>query len=138
DGSPAPGQVAGVVVDGQSYAYRMRHGDTSALVAAALAAQIRTDRPANTVQATISLPGARGLAARVVADGIGGREVRRQEAGFRVTLWCPDPQSRDKVAGAVDIALAAVSFLDVGGWACRLGLTGGSSPDEGSGSGLWR
>ena len=82
-------QVAGVLVDGQAVAYRMQDGDAAALVAAALAVQIRVQRPALLQEASISLPGGRGIVARVVADGQGGRELRRQEAGFRVTLWCP-------------------------------------------------
>lgn len=137
-GDPGIGQVAGVLVDGQSYVYRLRHGDTAALVAAVLAAQIRLDRPAIASEATIDLPGGRGLVARIVADGQGGRELRRQEAGFRVTLWCPDPATRDTVARAVDLALAQLTFLDVGGWACHVRLAGGSSTDEGSASGAWR
>jgi hypothetical protein len=100
--------------------------------------QIREDRPAVLQDASISLPGGRGIVARVVADGQGGRELRRQEARFRVTLWCPDPGTRDRVAGAVDLALAGLSFLDVGGWACRVRLAGGSSTDEGAAGGAWR
>ena len=137
-GDPAPGQVAGVRVDGVPHAYRVRQGDTPGVVAAVLAALIRTVRPAELHGDGILLPGGLGIAARVVADGVGGTELRRQRAGFRVTAWCPDPASRDRVAGCVDGALAAVRFLDVGGWGCWLRLSGGSVLDTGSVAGVWR
>ena len=45
-GSAGPGQVAGLLVDGVAYAYRLRDGDTPGAVAAELAALVRADRPA--------------------------------------------------------------------------------------------
>ncbi len=136
-GDPAPGQVAGVRVDGVPHAYRVRQGDTPGVIAAVLAALIRTVRPAELHGDGILLPGGLGIVARV-ADGVGGTELRRQRAGFRVTAWCPDPASRDRVAGCVDGALAAIQFLDVGGWGCWLRLSGGSVLDAGSVAGVWR
>lgn len=138
EGAALAGQVAGILVDGLPYAYRVRAGDTAGLVAAVLAGLIRADRPAVLHDATVLLPGGRGVVARVVADGRGGRELRRQDAGFRVTLWCPEPGVRDRVAALVDLAVAGMAFLDVGGWACRVRLSGGSSTDEGSAGGAWR
>lgn len=138
DGAGTPGQVAGIRVDGQAYTYRLRAGDTAALVAAALAALIRADRPALASDNSVFLLEGRGLLARVVSDGQGGRELRRQETGFRITFWCPDPATRDQVVGLVDLAMAGWTFIDVGGWACRLRLSGESSTDEGSAGGAWR
>ena len=137
-GEGAVGQVAGVLVDGLGYAYRVRQGDTAGLVAAMLAEMVRKVRPAVLQGATISLAGGQGLAARVVMDGVGGRELRRQQSGFRITLWCPDPRTRDQAAALADLALAGVAFLDVGGWGCRLRVSGGSSTDEDSAGGVWR
>ena len=137
-GDPAPGQVAGVRVDGVPRAYRVREGDTPGVVAAVLAALIRAERPAELHGDGILLPGGLGIAARVVADGVGGTELRRQRAGFRVSAWCPDPASRDRVAGCVDVALAGTRFLDVGGWGCWLRLSGGSVLDANSVAGVWR
>lgn len=137
-GTAAVGQVAGVAVDGRTYAYRVRAGDTAALVAAVLAGLVRANRPAVLRGATILLPGGRGIVARVVVDGQGGREVRRQQSVFRVTLWCPDAGTRDRVAAFVDLALADVAFLDVGGWGCRVRLSGESSTDEASAGRAWR
>jgi len=137
-GTASAGQVAGVRVDGVPHAYRVRAGDTPGVVAAVLAELVRTVRPAELHGDGFLLPGSVGIAARVVADGVGGTELRRQRAGFRVTAWCPDPATRDRVAGCVDAGLAAIRFLDVGGWGCWLRLSGGSVVDANSVAGVWR
>lgn len=137
-GVAAAGQVAGVRVDGAAHAYRVRAGDTPGVVAAVLAALVRQNRPAVLQGDGFLLPGGVAVAARVVTDGIGGTELRRQRAGFRVTAWCPGPMERDRVAGCVDAGLAAVQFLDAGGWGCWLRLSGGSVADAGSVAGVWR
>ena len=138
DGFGTAGQVAGIGVDGQAYAYRMRAGDSASLVAAALAAQIRADRPAVATANSVHLVSARKLVARIAADGQGGEELRRQEGRFRISFWCPDPATRDKVVGLVDSGFAALTFLDIGGWACRLQIAGENSSDDGGAGGLWR
>lgn len=137
-GEGSVGHVAGVRVDGRAYAYRLRSGDSTGLVAAALAQQIRADRPAIAIGSELHLIEGAGVVVRVVTDGIGGREVRRQAAGFRVTVWCPDPVTRDRAVGVIDRELAVASFLDVLGWSCRMQLSGDSSTDEGSAGGVWR
>ncbi len=131
-GQGGPGQVAGLRVDGQEYAYRLRDGDTPGLVAAVLAAQVRVDRPALLQGTSVLLLDGRGIVARVVADGAGGTELRRQVQPMRLTLWCPAPDVRDRLAAAVDLALAWTVFLDVGGWGCRMRAAGGSVTDDGA------
>ncbi len=137
-GSGGAGQVAGIAVDGQAYAYRMRAGDGAALVAAALAAQIRNDRPAVATGTSVHLLSGRRTVARIVTDGHGGQELRRQEGRFRVSFWCPDPSTRDAVVSLVDVAMAGWTFIDVGGWACRVQLAGETATDDGAAGGLWR
>ena len=137
-GQGGPGQVAGLRVDGQEYAYRLRDGDTPGLVAAVLAAQVRVDRPALLQGTSVTLVDGRGIVARVVADGAGGTELRRQMQPMRLTLWCPAPDVRDRLAAAVDLALAWTVFLDVGGWGCRMRAAGGAVTDEGAAAGGWR
>jgi len=137
-GAAAAGQVAGVLVDGTAHAYRVRAGDTPGVVAAVLAQLVRSARPAVLLGDGFTLPGGVGIAARVMADGIGGMELRRQRAGFRVVAWCPAPGVRDEVAACVDLALAAAGFLDVGGWGCWVRALGGSVVDAGSVAGVWR
>ena len=129
-GMAAVGQVAGVLVDEAAYAYRVRAGDTPGVVAAVLAELVRVERPAELQGDGFLLPGGMGIVARVATDGFGGTELRRQRVGFRVVAWCPDPGVRDRVAGCVDLALAGMQFLDVGGWGCWMRVLGGSVVDE--------
>jgi hypothetical protein len=111
-GMAAAGQVAGVMADDVQVAYRVADGDTPDLVAAVLAARLRAAGLAVQVGgASVSVPGAARVVARVVADRVSVSEVRRQEQGFRVSLWCPSAASRDLVAGVVDAALAGAGFL---------------------------
>ena len=138
EGVGGAGQVAGIAVDGQVYAYRMQAGDSASLVAAALAALIRADRPAVAIESNVRIVSPQNLLARVVSDAQGGAEIRRQAGRFRLSFWCPDPATRDQVVSLVDTGLAAMTFIDVVGWACRLQLSGESSSDDGAAGGLWR
>jgi hypothetical protein len=121
-GVAAVGQVAGVLAGGVAAAYRVAAGDTPELVAAVLAARLRAaGLVARLAGASVSVPGAGPVVARVVADRVAVSELRRQEQGFRVSLWCPSAASRDLVAGVVDTALAAAGFVALAdGGAARL------------------
>ena len=61
------GQLAGLLIEGQSYVYRVQTGDTPAHVAANLAELVRADRIAHLTGATVTIPGASTLLARTVA-----------------------------------------------------------------------
>lgn len=137
-GQAGPGILAGVLVDEQAYTWRISEVSTPGVVAAVLASMVRADRPATLTESTITFPDAFRVVARAVSDGQGGQELRRQRERFRVTLWCPSPEIRDQVAAFVDLALAGVAFLDVGGWACRVQSVGSSSLDEGAAVRAWR
>jgi len=113
-GSGGPGQLAGILVNGQSgrsYVYRTQVGEDPALVAANLAALARANAIIQVSGSTLSIPGANSLIARVVADGSAQQEIRRQEQDFRVTCWCPTPASRDATAISIDVALAQSTFI---------------------------
>lgn len=138
DGEAGAGQVAGLRVDDAAYAYRLRDGDTPGSVAAVLAGLVRADRAADLHGAAVVMPGGREVLARVVADGAGGTELRRQAQPIRMILWCPAPEVRDRLAGLLDVAVAASPVLDVGGWACRVRAAGGATTDEGAAAGIWR
>jgi hypothetical protein len=105
--------VAGLLVDGQSYAYRTQIGDSPALVAANLAALARANAIVQLSVSTLTIPGSGSLIVRVVADASAQQEIRRQEQIFRVTCWCPTPTSRDTAAIAVDLALAQSRFVSL-------------------------
>ena len=137
-GQAGPGMVAGVTVDDRAYAWRVRERSTPGVVAAVLADMVRAHRPAILSGTSIQFPAGRGVVGRAVSDGQGGHELRRQQGLFRVTLWCPSPEARDRIAAFVDLSLAGVAFLDVGGWGCRVQAAGGQSGDEGAAVRAWR
>jgi len=105
------GQVAGVLADGFAAVHRTRASDTPASVAAALGAALRPRFIVALSGATLTVPGAGALVARVVADQTVSRQTRRQRQTFRVSCWCPDPGTRDTAAGAIDAALSAIDFI---------------------------
>lgn len=137
-GDAAPGQLAGLLIDGIAWVHRTQIGDTPGLVAAALAAQVRPTRPAQLTSATIVFPGAGRVVARTVADAPATRELRRQEATFRLTTWCPSPELRDEAAALLDLGLAERRTLDADGVPCRIRYAGTASSDDEQASGLYR
>jgi hypothetical protein len=112
-GTAGLGQVAGILVDGRSYAYRTQAGDTGSSVAANLGALARADYIVQLSGTTLTIPGAGDLLARVVADAPAQREIRRQLQNFRITCWCPTPAGRDAAAVAIDQALATMTFIEL-------------------------
>jgi hypothetical protein len=138
-GAASVGQVAGVLVDGRSYAYRTTTTDTPASVAANIATLARPDGIVTLAQATVSFPGVGNLLARVVADASGLMEVRRQVQNFRIICWCPTPSLRDQTASAIDASLAAMRFIDLpDGTAARLVYTGTDVFDQSQDAILYR
>ena len=110
-GDAQPGQLAGLLIDNTAAVHRTQQADTPELVAAILAAGLAATRFVLIAGATVTVPGARRLTARIVADQPARAELRRQRQLFRLSAWCPDPVTRDACAAAIDIALAARSFL---------------------------
>ncbi len=111
-GTGGAGMLAGLQVDTMSVVYRTASGDTPELVAASLAAKLRAlGRVALASGATVTVPGVGYLLGRVVADQPAMRESKRQNQGFRISLWCPGPASRDSAGAVVDATLAAITFL---------------------------
>jgi hypothetical protein len=139
-GTTAAGQMAGIAVDGATYVYLVQTGDTTALVAAALAAQlIAAGQIVQIAGASLTIPAASRLFARVEQAQNAFRETRRQKQSFRVSCWCPDPILRDQVAAAIDATMANTSFLTLAdGTAARVTLAGGGSFDEFENATLYR
>jgi hypothetical protein len=67
-GTADQGQIAGILIDGRSYAYRSQAGDTPQLVAASMAAMARGNSVVRLAGSTMTIAGAGSLVARVVAD----------------------------------------------------------------------
>ena len=138
-GTANVGHIAGILVDGTSYAYRTQSGDTPQSVAANLASMARGDSIVHLSYSTLTIAGAGNLLARVVADAQVQQEVRRQEQGFRVTCWCPTPATRDAVASAVDQALSTQRFIALSdGTSGRLTYAGNTVFDQSQNARLYR
>jgi hypothetical protein len=119
--------MTAVVNGNAAYSLRCTAGQSPASIAAALAALIPGGSAAGAV---VTVSGAVRLLARVGVDTPALRELRRQRQGVQVTLWCPDPATRDLAGSLVDIGLAGSSFLALpDGTSARLLYTGTSSDD---------
>jgi hypothetical protein len=138
-GSASSAQLAGVRVDGRSYAYRTTATDTPSSVAANIATLARADGAVVQSYATLTFENAGEVLPRVVADASGLMEVRRQTQGFRVICWCPSPSLRDTVAVAIDTVLATVRFITMpDGTAARLIFSGSTVLDQSQDAILYR
>jgi hypothetical protein len=105
------GQVAGLLVANAPFVCRGRAGDTPALVAAMMAEAVRAERACWLSGNTVSVPGVGSIVARVVADGALLMEWGRQKQGFRISAWCPDPATRDRICRLVGDTFATLGFL---------------------------
>lgn len=137
-GTASPGQLAGLLVEGEAYVYRTAAGDTPALVASILAAAIIPTRPAFSSGASVFIPGAVPIA-RTAADATVTSELRRQVQSFRMTAWCPTPDLRDATCAALDPVFAATPFLALAdGSASRLGFISTTTFDQSQDASLYR
>ena len=137
-GTAEAGQLAGVLVDGGSFVHRTGPGETPALVAAALAALVRAERPAVLSGTSVSFPGAGRVVGRTVADTPDTVELRRQVQEFRMTVWAPSAAMRDAAGAALDGRLACVTFLPVEGVPCFLRCSGSATSDRFEAAALFR
>jgi hypothetical protein len=138
-GTPQLGQLAGVIVNGNSYVYTVQTGDDADLVAANMAVLIRANFVANYSGATVTVPTATRLIGRVVAGSEATREVRRQRQDFRITCWCPDYATRDSIAVAIDVSLSQIAFIYLpDGTSARLIFRNGATMDRAEDAGLYR
>jgi hypothetical protein len=138
-GTADAGQLAGLLIEGQSFVHRTVANDTPALVAAILAAAITPTRPATASGPTITVPGAASLIARTVADASAALELRRQQQQFRITAWCPNPDLRDATCEAIDVTFAATPFLTLAdGSPARLTFVSTTTFDQRQDAALYR
>ena len=138
-GTPATGQVAGLLIDNFAVVHRLQQGDTVELIAATLGTYARTRTFVVVQGARISIPNAHSLIGRVVRDRSIQREIRRQQQGFRVTLWCPSPSARDAVGAAVDQTLTNSNWLPLAdGTLAYLRAHGSNVFDQSQNANLYR
>jgi hypothetical protein len=119
-GTVSAAQIVALIINGATaYAYRPLATDAAADVATALAALV----PSATVSgAVVTVPGsAPRITARVEADAITTRELRRQEQSFTITIWAPTPALRDAAASVVDTLFAGLDrFALADGYSARV------------------
>ncbi|GAA5265099.1 hypothetical protein ACOSOMT5_P1524 [Acidiphilium sp. MT5] len=136
----AAGQLAGIAVDGAIFPYAVQPTDTPATVASNLAALLRAAGwIVNYQGSSLSVPAARLFTARVVNGAGALQEIKRQKQQFQISLWCPDPLTRDVAAGLVDCALATPQFVALAdGSVAHLVFSGGATRDQGANQSLYR
>lgn len=111
-GHCSTGQLAGVMVDGQTYSYAVQANDSPQTVASNIAALLRESGwIVEYSDNQIAVPQAIRFLARVVSCSGAMKEIRRQEQGFKVSIWCSSPVIRDIIAPVVDGALADRIFI---------------------------
>ena len=139
-GTCAVGQLAGILVDGSAFPYAVQATDSPATVASNLAAQIRVAGwIVNYAGTTLSVPAADKFIARVVAGAGALQEIRRQVQDFKISMWCPDPGTRDAVAPVIDLALADINFIALtDGSYGRVRFSGVMASDGGADADLYR
>ncbi len=142
-GTATSGQLAGILADGVAVVHRTIAGDTPQSVAAALADALAGVpgllRSTVAQGAIVLVPASASIVARVFADQPSIRETRRQVQPFRVICWCPDPATRDLVAGSLDSAFATYDFLGLpDGMAGRLRYLATTSTDRAQDAALYR
>ncbi len=96
------GEAACANVNYQAYAYGVLASDTTATVAAGLAAKIPGATASGSV---ITITGAFEIVPLVSVPVSMQQEIARQTRVFMITAWCQNPTIRDQIMGAVDVAL---------------------------------
>jgi hypothetical protein len=77
--------------------------------------------------------------ARVVTGAGALQEIKRQTQEFEVTLWCPDPVSRDAAAPLIDQALSLSQFIGLAdGSFARVVYAGSDVSDQNADAALFK
>jgi hypothetical protein len=139
-GITGTGMAVGICINqSNTYTYRAQAADTPALVAAKLASQIQGEFIALLSGTSVNVPAATTLEARVVSDGTGMQEVRRQQREIRIIAWCPTPSLRDVTSSVVDTYLANLPFVSLDdGTVARLTYQGTQVFDQSQNALLYR
>jgi hypothetical protein len=112
-GTVVGNEIVGLLVDGTPFSYNDTVGDTNGSIAANLVALISASRIADLVGATVTIPGATSIIARVVTNAIVAEELRRQRREVQVSCWCPSPAVCDLVCKTIDLTLMKSAFIEL-------------------------
>lgn len=134
------GQLAGIAVNGALFPYAVQANDSPPTVASNLAALVASAGVlVDYTGSSVTVPGAGKFLARVVAGAGALQEIKRQVQDFKISLWCPDPSSRDKAAPVLDQLLAEQRFLPLAdGSSARMIYVGTETSDMGADATLYR
>lgn len=126
-----------------AYAHIVLAGETTATVAAALALKAG----ATVVGSVITPPNTYNLAAGSMAPASLMTVTRRQQQGIRVSIWAPNPSTRDALAKLIDGGIAGMRgvsgafsrFFPVTAYeAATINYRTGFVSDQPSREGVWR
>ena len=112
-GSVVGNQTVGLLVDRRPFSLKTNAGDTLENIAANLVLLIGAERIVTVSGATLTIPGAGTLMARVVTNATVLQGLRRQRKEIQVNCWCPTVVLRDAVCKIVDNALANSPFIEL-------------------------
>jgi hypothetical protein len=106
-------QVVLIILNGETYYYAVQAGDTIDDVATGLASVLPS---ATSLLNVITISGeVLTLTGRISTQGTSVKEIKRQTKLFYVSVWTPNPATRDELADAVDVLLGdirRIRFLD--------------------------
>ena len=144
-GTPGAAQLASLSAANLGYSYAVRASDTLDSIATALATAVNADgrllAATTGPSVTITTTGGNGKAATGFANSTGTawRETRRQEQRMMVSIWCPTPELRDLLGGAIDNGFSDIDFIDAGDpTTTRIRYFGTSETDSGTNATLYR
>ncbi len=120
-------QAAALIIDGKDYAYGIQAADTLATIAATLAAMVNADQAATSAGAVITIPGAKRIVARIVANGTSAKEVARESRVFIISIWAGCFDERDPLARVLQPLLADLTRITLPDGTVAISLYAGSS-----------
>ena len=102
-------------INAKFYVCPVQSTDTSATIAAALAALVVVDIVGTRASGSLLIIGPTGRlqAARVGGFGTTAREIKRQERVVQVIVWANSPDVRDALAAALDVAISERQFMEM-------------------------
>lgn len=132
-------QAVALIIDGQDYAYGVRDTDTLASIAASLTLQVSADRQATSAGAVMTIPNAKRLIARIVANGTSAKEVARELRTFKVSIWAACHDDREALAKLLKPLLADLTRMTMAdGSTATIEYAGSQQVDSEQKQGIYR
>lgn len=133
-GTITAGNLVGIQIGTTGFGYQVQALDTLASIATYFATLLG----GTSAGPAVTVPTNKPVQANTLAQGTATRETRRTEQGFMVTVWAPDPATRDAVSAAIDNPLSDMPFIPVGIEVARLRFQTTMSSDKAENENLYR